>query len=175
MSKTKLNKYLYLQESPIHGRGIYAARDIAAGTDVIQYVGDLIDKDEAERRAEKVRLRAEKTGSGAVYIFTVNDEFDIDGDVPENYARYINHGCVTNCEAVNIEDEIWIEATRNIKKGEELVYDYGFDYSSWDEHPCYCGSKKCVGFIVARRHRKRMMQTKKYSKLINKRRQLKSA
>lgn len=165
MSKINVNKYLYLQDSPIHGRGVYAARDIPKETAVIQYIGDIITKAESDQRAEKVRLKAEKKGTGAVYIFTVNDKHDIDGNVARNHARYINHACVTNCEAVNIDDEIWIETTRKIKKGEELYYDYGFDYGGWEEHRCLCGSKKCVGFIVDKKHRARMMKTKKYQKL----------
>lgn len=165
MKKVKINKYLYLQDSPIHGRGIYAARDIPKETEVIQYIGDIITKAESERRAEQVRLRASQEGSGAVYIFTVNDQYDIDGNVAKNYARYINHACETNCEAVNINDEIWIETTRKVRKDEELHYDYGFDYAGWDEHPCLCGSKKCAGFIVDKKHWARMMKTKKYQKL----------
>lgn len=165
MSTLKINKYCYLKDSPIHGRGIYAARTIPAGTPVIQYIGDLITKAESERRAAKVRSKAEKEGTGAVYIFTLNEKYDIDGNVSRNYARYINHACVTNCEAVNIDDQIWIESTKQIKKDTELHYDYGFDYAGWDEHPCLCGFKSCVGFIIDRKHRKRMMKTKKYQKL----------
>jgi uncharacterized protein len=160
MNKTHINQYLVLKESPIHGCGIYAKRAIPKGIAVIQYIGEKITKKESDKRAEKVRKRAEKHGTGAVYIFTLDNRYDIDGDVPENYARFINHACETNCEAAIIDDEIWIETTRNVKAGEELHYDYG-----WSDHPCLCKAKKCIGFIVDKKHRARLVKTKKYQLL----------
>lgn len=165
MAHINLNQYLYLQDSPIHGKGVFARKDIPKGTEVIQYTGELISKAESDRRAERIRKKGARAGSGAVYLFTVNDKYDIDGDVPENYARFINHACVTNCEAVNIDDEIWIETTRKVKKGDELHYDYGFDYAGWEEHPCLCGRRQCCGFIIAEKYRPRMMKTRKYQQL----------
>jgi SET domain-containing protein len=166
MSRITINHHLFLHDSPIHGSGVFARRDIPKGTLVIQYTGEIISKQESDRRAEKVRRVAEQKNTGAVYIFTLNDDYDLDGNVFDNYARFINHACKTNCEAVNIDDEIWIETTRKIKKGEELHYDYGFDYSNWHEHPCRCGKKACVGFIVDKKYREKIMKTKKYEKLM---------
>jgi hypothetical protein len=51
---------------------------------------------------------------------------------------------------------IWIIAKRRIEAGEELTYDYGYDLEHWEEHPCCCGTPKCVGYIVGREHRSKL-------------------
>ncbi|MFZ2277648.1 MAG: SET domain-containing protein-lysine N-methyltransferase, partial [Prosthecobacter sp.] len=91
---------------------------------------------------------SKKTGGAAVYVFTLNQRYDIDGAKGKNPARYINHSCAPNCEAYIIRGRIWIYSLREIKAGEELTYNYGFDVDTWDEHPCRCGADRCVGFIV---------------------------
>lgn len=136
--------------SAIHGRGVYATRSIKKGDKIIEYVGELIDKAESERRAHVQAERAEQHGDAAVYIFTVDDEHDLDGNLPWNTARLINHSCEPNCEAWIDETRIFIHALRTIKKGEELSFDYGFDVDTWEDHPCLCGKKACVGHIVSR-------------------------
>ena len=135
--------------SSIHGRGVYATEDIPAGTKVIEYIGELIDKEESERRAWAQHAKAEETGDAAVYIFTLNKRWDIDGNVPWNTARLINHSCDPNCEAWIEGKRIFIHSLRDIAKGEELGFDYGFDIDCYEDHPCRCGSEKCVGFIVS--------------------------
>src|SRR6478752_6965351 len=68
--------------SKIHGRGVYATQDIKKGTRVIEYVGEVIDKEESERRAWDQQEKADLHGDAAVYIFTLNKNWDIDGNVP---------------------------------------------------------------------------------------------
>jgi hypothetical protein len=85
---------------------------------------------------------------GAVYIFTINSRYDIDGWVPYNHARWINHSCDPNCETLIDGEKVWIRAVRDIKKGEERVYNYGYDLDNFEDHVCKCGSKNCVGYIV---------------------------
>lgn len=137
-----------IRRSGIHGRGLFATRDIPKGTCIIEYIGEKLGKEESNRRGWERIDFAKKTGDAAVYIFTLNDDFDIDGNVPWNAARLINHSCAPNCEAYIDNDAIWIGALRKIKKGEELYYNYGFDLESYEDHPCLCGSKKCVGYIA---------------------------
>ncbi|KXU35444.1 hypothetical protein AXK11_06600 [Cephaloticoccus primus] len=137
--------------SRIHGGGLYARKPIPKGTRVIEYVGERITKAEALRREQR-RLAA----GGSVYVFELNARYDIDGDVPWNLARLINHSCEGNCETDIIRGHIWIIASRDIAAGEELSYDYGFDYAEWRNHPCRCGSPKCVGYIVHQKHRWRV-------------------
>lgn len=136
--------------SVIHGQGVYASQDIAEGSKIIEYIGELIDKDESENRAWAQHEHAEKTGDAAVYIFTLSKKYDIDGNVPWNTARLINHSCDPNCEAWIEGKRIYIYALRDIKKGEELGFDYGFDIECYEDHPCLCGSDNCVGYIVSR-------------------------
>ena len=127
------------RSSVIHGTGGYARRDIASGTRVIEYVGEKITKVESLRRCEQDNQ----------YIFTLDDEFDLDGNVSWNPARFINHSCAPNCEAELDGGRIWILALRDIKAGEELTFNYGYDLEDYREHPCRCGAAECVGYIVA--------------------------
>ncbi len=135
--------------SVIHGRGVYATQDIPKETEVIEYVGEPISKEESEARAWDQYARYEESGDAAVYIFTLDDEWDIDGNVPWNTARLINHSCDPNCEAWIIGRRVYIYSLRDIKEGEELTFDYGFDIECYEDHPCLCGSENCIGYIVS--------------------------
>lgn len=136
--------------SDIHGRGVYATRQIPAKTRIIEYVGELVDKKESDRRANAQHAKSLKTGDAAVYIFTLSKTWDIDGNVPWNTARLINHSCNPNCEAFIEGRKIFIYSLREIAEGEELTFDYGFDVDCYEDHPCLCGSDGCVGYIVSR-------------------------
>lgn len=138
------------RQSDIHGSGVYASKPIPKGQRIVEYVGEKIDKDESEKRATKQLEHAEKTGDAAVYIFTLSKKWDIDGNVPWNVARLLNHSCDPNCETWIEEKRIYIYAQRDIEKGEELTFDYGFDIENFEDHPCLCGSDDCVGYIVGR-------------------------
>lgn len=142
------SEWCEVRNSGIHGRGIFAKKTIPAGTYIIEYVGEKIDKDEANERGWAQMDHSLETGDAAVYIFTLDDEWDIDGNVPENAARLINHSCDPNCEAFIEDGEIWIAALRKIPKDAELFFNYGFDLENYAEHPCLCGSRKCVGYIA---------------------------
>jgi hypothetical protein len=138
-SREPVNSWLEIGSSGIHGRGGFARRAIPMATTVVEYVGDRIDKAESARRCE----------DGNPYIFTINDDWDLDGDVPGNPARFLNHSCDPNCEAQQEEDRIWIVALRDIAPGEELTFNYGYDLEEWRDHPCECGATGCLGYIVA--------------------------
>lgn len=143
------SEWIHVEDSGIHGSGVFAAKDIPEGTPIVEYLGELIDKDEAERRGLELMENAKQTGDAAVYVFIINDDYDIDGNFDWNVARLINHSCDPNCEsAIDEDDRIWVSALRDIKKGEELGFDYGFDLDHYLDHPCRCGRNGCVGFIV---------------------------
>jgi uncharacterized protein len=144
------SKLCEVRGSEIHGRGVYATEFIPKETQIIEYVGELIDKKESERRALALHAKSLKTGGAAVYIFTLSKTYDIDGDVPWNTARLINHSCDPNCEAWIVGRKIMIYSLRDIQEGEELSFDYGFDVDCYEDHPCRCGSDQCVGYIVSR-------------------------
>ncbi len=147
--KPTTSPYIRVSKSYIHGIGIYAKKNIKEGTKIIEYVGERITKAESDRRAD-IPLEENKKNPelGAVYIFTLNKKHDIDGHVKYNTARYINHSCDPNCESDIIKGKIWIVALRDIKKGEELSYNYGYDLDSYEDHPCHCGSYNCTGYIL---------------------------
>lgn len=137
-----------VRRSSIHQRGVFARTDIPKETKVIEYVGEKITKAESERRGLDLMNKAAKTGGAAVYIFTLNKKYDLDGGKSWNPARLINHSCDPNCEAFITRGKVWIYAKRDIVKGEELTFNYGFDLETWEDHPCRCGSSKCVGYIL---------------------------
>tara|TARA_A100001015_G_C14894697_1_gene673916 strand:+ start:345 stop:842 length:498 start_codon:yes stop_codon:yes gene_type:complete len=138
--------------SKVHGRGIFAKKNISKNTKIIQYVGDKITKSEGDRRSSKrIKNYLNSSVTGSVYIFELNSRYDIDGFVKWNKAKYINHSCEPNCEVDIIDNEIWISSIKKIKAGEELTYDYGysFDKDDYKDHVCKCGSKNCIGFIIS--------------------------
>jgi len=137
-----------VRRSSIHSRGIFARCDIPKDTQVLEYTGEKISKAESERRAQARLIRARKTGVAAVYIFNLNKKQDLDGSSAKNTARLLNHSCDPNCEAVQSRGRIWLTAKRDIKKDEELTFNYGFDLENWEDHPCLCGTKRCVGYIA---------------------------
>lgn len=147
-SVAAISPWIRTDRSSIHGSGVYAQVPIPAETRIIEYVGEFITKAEAIRR-EKSRLERQRLGAdGCVYIFELNKRFDLDGRTEGNLARLINHSCAPNCRSETIRGRIWIIAQRDIPEGEELTFDYGYGYSEWRLHPCRCGAKDCVGFIV---------------------------
>lgn len=148
--KPTTSEYVDVRGSAIHNKGIFAKKDIPKGTRIIEYVGEKITSAESDKRADR-QLDASKKNSetGAVYLFELNSKYYIDGNVSWNTAKYINHTCDPNCESDVIRGHIYVIASRDIKKGEELSYDYGYDADHYKDHPCKCGSKKCKGYIVS--------------------------
>ena len=132
------NKYLEFKQSSIHNYGAFAVKPIRKGARIIEYVGRPLTKKKAQAALQ----------DGNAYVFTINKHFDIDGEVPWNPARFINHGCEVNAESDVEDDRVWIIATRNIKKGEEILYNYNYDLEDAFDNPCYCGSKNCIGYMV---------------------------
>jgi len=155
--------------SKIHRHGLFAAHDIPKGTLVIEYVGHRLTKAQGWDRAVSWQEKAHGTSKGAVYVFELNKRYDIDGNVPWNVARHINHSCEPNCEPEIKRGHIWIVALRDIAAGDELTYDYGYDFDLWDEHPCRCGTASCLGYIVGKQHRWRLRRLLEKKKLLKKR------
>ncbi len=162
MKNKKLPLYI-VRNSKVHGKGVFARKDIPKGTRIIEYVGKIVSCKEGLRIYEEQLKKSKETGAGAVYIFQLNKKQDIDGNVSWNPAKYINHSCSPNCDYDIINNRIWIFSKRDIKKGEELNYDYDYDLNDYQDHPCKCGSKECLGFIIGKRYRnkfKKMMENK---------------
>ena len=150
------NKKIEARKSDIHGNGVFAIAPIKKGEFVIEYKG---------KRRTHAEVDQDDSGdveSGHTFLFTLNDEYVIDANHKGNRARWINHSCDPNCEAVFDEhdgknskkDRIYIEAIRAIKPGEELTYNYGITLD--EPHTarlkkiwaCKCGSKNCTGTML---------------------------
>ena len=105
--------------SAVHGHGVFAGDAIRKNTRIIDYDGELIRNDaECEAREEAYRER------GEMWVFRVNRAWSRDANVGGNIARFINHSCSPNCYFEVVDKTIWIKAARNIRRGEELTYDY---------------------------------------------------
>lgn len=150
-----MQKY-FRKKSGINNLGLFAKTDIKKGEKVIEYKGRKFTHKQVE---EDDRF----DNSKAIYLFTLNERYVLDGDTKTNTAKYINHSCDPNCEVDIIKGKIWIIAIKDIKKGDELSYDYGFGYDTdFRQFPCKCGSKNCCGYIV--RDDQRWRINRKYAK-----------
>ena len=161
MQENNLQLLYKVESSEVHGNGIFASKDIAKGTPIIEYVGNIVSKKEGDKIYEAQYEESKRTDSGAVYIFELNKKQDIDGNVSWNPARFINHSCDPNCKYKVIDNHIWIISIKDIKEGEELNYDYGYDLVGYEDHLCKCGSEKCIGYIIGKRYRKKFERLSK--------------
>jgi SET domain-containing protein len=130
------------KQSPIHGTGGFARVNMRRGKRIIEYVGPKLSR--SQRPVEPDPHNA--------YIFTLDEDYDIDGSVEWNPARFLNHSCEPNCESGMVRLRIWLYARRTIKVGEELTYNYGHGLSDYQDRPCHCGASTCVGYRVAEKH-----------------------
>jgi SET domain-containing protein len=149
------NEYIEVNGSEIHRHGVFAKKDIPKGTTIIEYTGVRITKEQSAKILEQTLGTHSKDpeNHAATYIFNIGEEWDLDGDTSENDAKYINHSCDPNCKYVIKDKRIWIESIKDIKKGEEITYNYGFEIEEDDpyefmDHPCRCGTQRCVGYIL---------------------------
>ncbi len=147
-------KLYKIKKSQIDKNGLYASRDIKKGTKIIEYKGKIITAEQTENDP--------KFDNGkAIYLFNLNKKYDLDGDFKFNTARLINHSCEPNCEVYGTGLKVWVYAIKNIRKGDELSYDYGFSFDEdYKQFPCKCGSKKCIGYIVREGSRWRIKKLK---------------
>ncbi|GKB19344.1 histone-lysine N-methyltransferase ASHH3-like protein isoform X1, partial [Tanacetum coccineum] len=124
------------------GSGVVAEEDIMRGEFVIEYVGEVIDDKTCEERL----WRMKRQGETNFYLCEINRDMVIDATYKGNKSRYINHSCSPNTEMqkwrIDGETRIGIFATRNIKMGEHLTYDYQFVQFGADQD-CHCGAVGC--------------------------------
>ena len=157
-----MSRNIVLRRSPIHGNGVFAARDLPAGTRLVQYRGTL------RRHSEVDDCYGGEYDSGHTFLFTLNDDYVVDANVGGNIARWINTSCAPNCEAVIVEDpkgdsrrdRIFIETIKPVRAGAELTYDYGITLD--EPHTprlrkiwaCRCGARKCTGTMLRPKRRR---------------------
>ena len=129
---------VWVGTSTIAGQGLFAGQHIKKDTRILRYIGEKIAKEESIARAN----------NGNAYIFQWNARYDLDGNVLQNTARYINHSCDPNCETVQTQRALWVVALRDIKAGDELTCNYGYDMEEYAHYPCTCGAAQCCGYIL---------------------------
>ena len=141
-----------IRRSRIQGLGAFATRHIPKGTTLIEYTGQRLTPAESEALYPDVEDERHHT-----FLFAIDDTVVIDAAVGGNEARFINHSCDPNCDAVIEEERIWIEAIRDIAPGEELAYDYAYELegrhtpAAKRRYPCNCGAASCRGTLLIRR------------------------
>ena len=133
---------VYVDHSPIQGMGLFAFKPILPGKIIIEYTGPRVPKSQGRVLAE----------NGNTFIFSLNRRYDIDGSVESNIARFANHSCNPNSEAIVLNDRRYLRSIRLIRTGEEITYDYEYSYSGHEQEPCHCGDEKCIKFIVHRKY-----------------------
>jgi SET domain-containing protein len=144
------SRRIQVRRSGIHGKGVYAVQDIAAGETLIEYVGEIITWEEAQARHPH-----DPSDPNHTFYFHVDETRVIDALVGGNSSRWINHSCDGNCEADEQDGRIFIKALRDIAAGEELNYDYGlilderYTPKLKAEYPCWCGAATCRGTLLA--------------------------
>jgi hypothetical protein len=138
-------------DSPIHGRGVFAARTIRRGETVIEYRGKRMTWEAASERPDSDGADPHHT-----FLFSLDDGRVIDAGVRGNAARWINHSCAPNCETY--EDErgrVYVAARKTIREGEELSYDYALEIDGRigprlkRAYACRCGKPRCRGTMLA--------------------------
>jgi SET domain-containing protein len=141
-----------VRNSPIHGRGVFARRTLRKGARIIEYRGERISMKEAERRPD-----SDPDNPYHTFLFELDDGRLIDAAVRGNAARWINHSCTPNCEPVEDDGRIYIEARRTIRAGEELGYDYRLSVSGYVSrkmhagYACRCGMPRCRGSMLRKK------------------------
>jgi uncharacterized protein len=140
---------LLVRDSPVHGRGVFATRRIEKGERIVEYLGERVSHDEADRRYE-----LKDDNDSHTFLFIVDSKTVIDAGTNGNDARFFNHSCDPNCESVVEKRRVFIEALRSIEPGEEMTYDYQIyrdhdDPENIDEiFACRCGFANCRGTML---------------------------
>ncbi len=128
--RPKTAKYQLRVGKSITGKGLFALESIPKGVRIIEYIGREIPPEMQYTSRSK-------------YLFEITEKKWIDGNIPENIAKYVNHSCRPNCEVEIVKQHIYIYSKRKILPGEELTYDYGKEYFDEILKPIGCKCVKC--------------------------------
>jgi hypothetical protein len=140
----KARPALKVRSSGVHGRGVYAGEFIPKGTRIIEYTGQRVPDGDTPDEEDNPHT----------FIFGLTNGEVINAEIGGNEARWINHCCDPNCEAIEKNDRIFIHAIRDIQPGEELSYDYALEIDepvnrkSKKLYECVCGSADCRGTML---------------------------
>ena len=150
MASGRARRPYTVRSSPTHGRGAFATRTIRKGIRIVEYRGARSSWDVACERPP-----SDPSDPYHTLLFELSDGRVIDAGVRGNAARWINHGCEPNCEAIEYDDgRVFIHARRTIRAGEELTYDYRLSFvgpisrRAREALRCHCGAKRCRGTLL---------------------------
>ena len=149
---TRRQPWHLVKASTLHGNGVFAARDIPAGTRILEYAGRRLTPEQADARHP-----VHPDDPFHTFFFSLSSGKVIDGGQRGNDSRWINHCCEPNCEGHENDTgtRVYIVAMRDIKADEELLYDYGLviDEPITEElkqnYICLCGVPTCRGTMIA--------------------------
>jgi len=142
--------FTLVKTSKVHGKGVFAKKNIPKGTRIFEYAGE---------RVQKVNLASDLTRglTTLIYVMNLNETYAIDGERGGNDSRFINHSCDPNCEVLYFNDTPYIYAIKEIPEGEELSFDYKYGSETDVEltteqkkewFPCNCGAENCRGTLL---------------------------
>ncbi len=145
---TRQRQAIEVRQSRVHGVGVFATKSIRKGTRIIEYTGKRILWNDVPDKVDDTHT----------FLFGLADGIHvIDPTIGGSDARWINHSCQPNCEAIEEKDErIFIYALRHLRPGEELFYDYALEMDeprtkeSENESACNCGNSSCRGTMLER-------------------------
>ena len=150
MAAKRARRPYTIRSSPTHGCGAFATRTIRKGARIVEYRGARSSWDVASERPP-----SDPSDPYHTLLFELADGSVIDAGVRGNAARWINHGCDPNCEAIEYDDgRVFIHARRTIRKGEELTYDYRLSFvgpisrRAREALRCRCGARRCRGTLL---------------------------
>jgi SET domain-containing protein len=154
-----------VRNSPVHGRGVFATRNIKADSMLLEYEGERISDKEALKRHG-----TDPENPYHTFFFSLESGKMIDGGADGSDARWINHACEPNCEAREEKGRVFIYTLRDIKRGEEFNYDYGLIVEDRQTkalkkaYECRCGAESCRGTMLAPKEKKASKKKKKSKK-----------
>lgn len=146
--KTQPRRFV-ARKSGIHGRGVFALTDIPKEARLMEFQGERISNEEADRRYGDLHAHTAHT-----MLLAATDELVIDTTHAGGSARWVNHSCEPNCEVYEDDGRVYVESRRAIRAGEELLFDYDLIVEGRKteklkrEHACYCGARRCRGTMI---------------------------
>ncbi len=147
--------FIRVGKSRIHGQGVFAKRKIPKGTRIIEYLGDRVPLTD-------LLLDLNEGKEPNFYAFGLDSSTFIDGTKNGNEARFINHSCQPNCESYIFDQKVYIYAMRDIRRFEELTFDYqlGNPFKKIKNakivnlYKCNCGAPECRGTMISHKKSK---------------------
>lgn len=125
-------KKVIVKSSSIQGKGVYAIVDITKGEMVLEIDDSHVVTDPSKLTKEQNEYDCDYLENGKVILMKSPEKF-------------INHSCDPSTYVKTINGVRKVLAMRDIKKGDEITYDYSINGDNDGTFTCHCGSKICRG------------------------------